>query len=258
VRWEHHPHAHFVRDYVWTDDEFKPTTTTLTSLKAPPLPRPPLSELMNIKKCDFIKNNPHLFRITIPVKIGCFSDLLSTYPNCLLVESTCEGLKTVFWPWAIIASSNTPPVVDNAPLQIINNPDHLQFMMELRDEEIQLGHFSEAFSELSSGMTTIQLWVVPKPHSEKSRLIVDHSAGEYSPNSFILPDDAGVHLDMLHVLRKALIKVKEHHGDVPLVLFKTDVSQAYGRLPMHPLWQLGQVVTICDSHHVDNNNNFGN
>jgi len=61
--------------------------------------------------------------------------------------------------------------------------------MELRDEEIWLGHFSEAFSELSSGMTTIPLWVVPKPHSEKSHLLVDHSAGEYSPLG-----DAPLHL----------------------------------------------------------------
>jgi len=71
---------------------------------------------MNIEECDLIKNNPHLFHITTPVKIGCFSDLLSTYPNRLLVESTCEGLKTSFWPWAITAGSNPPQVVDNAPL----------------------------------------------------------------------------------------------------------------------------------------------
>jgi len=37
-----------------------------------------------------------------------------------------------------------------------------------------------------------------------------------------------------------------------------DVSQAYRCLPMHPLWQLRQVVTICGRHHIDNNNNFGN
>jgi len=107
-------------------------------------------------------------------------------------------------------------------------------------------------------MTTIPLWVAPKPHSDKSRLVVDHSAGEYSPNSFISSDKACVHLDTLHILGKALIKVRERYGDVPLVLFKTDVSQAYRCLPMHLLWQLCQVVTICGCHHIDNNNNFGN
>ncbi|KAF8800941.1 hypothetical protein BYT27DRAFT_7116292, partial [Phlegmacium glaucopus] len=107
-------------------------------------------------------------------------------------------------------------------------------------------------------MTTIPLWVVPKPHSDKFRLVVDHSAGEYSPNSYISPADASIHLDTLHVLGNALIRVRKLYGDLPLVLFKTDVSQAYRRLPVHPLWQLRQVVTILGFHHVDNNNNFGN
>ena len=79
-----------------------------------------------------------------------------------------------------------------------------------------------------------------------------------TPNSFISPDDASVHLDTLHVLGKALIKVKEWYGDTQLVLFKTDVLQAYRCLPVHPLWQLWQVVMICDIYHVDNDNNFGN
>ena len=131
-------------------------------------------------------------------------------------------------------------------------------MEDQRDEEIRLGRFSDAFSVLSPGMTTIPLWVVPKPHSDKFRLVVDHSAGDYSPNSFISPDDASVHLDTLRVLGQALVKVRKRAGNVQLVLFKTDVSQAYRRLPVHPLWQLRQVVTIQDSYHVDNNNNFGN
>ena len=100
---------------------------------------------------------------------------------------------------------------------------------------------------------------MPKPHTDKFRLVVDHSTGDYSPNLYISPDDASVHLDTLHVLGKALTRVRNQHGfNVPLVLFKTDVLQAYRRLPMHPLWQLRQVVTIQGYHHVDNNNNFGN
>ena len=87
---------------------------------------------------------------------------------------------------------------------------------------------------------------------------MDHSAGEFSPNSYISLDDAGVHLDTLQVLGKALLKVKRQYGNTPIVLFKTDVSQAYWCLPMHPLWQLHQIVTINNAHHVDNNNNFGN
>jgi hypothetical protein len=136
--------------------------------------------------------------------------------------------------------------------------NHLQFIEEQRDEEVKLGHFSNMFSSLLPGMMSIPLWVVSKPHSDKWRLVVDHSAGNFLPNSFISPDDASVHLDTLYILGKALLKVRKYHGDVQLVLFKTDVSQAYHRLPVHPLWQLRQVVKISDSYHIDNNNNFGN
>jgi len=129
-------------------------------------------------------------------------------------------------------------------------------MRDQRDEEIKLGRYSVAFDMLLPGMTSILLWVVPKPHLDKFRLVVDHSAGDFSPNSYIPSDEASIHLDMLHALGKALIRVKQRHGDARLVLFKMDVSQAYCCLPMHPLWQLHQIVTIDGFHHIDNNNNF--
>ena len=181
-----------------------------------------------------------------------------THLNRPLVESICEGLRTGFWPWVVTKYSDVPPIVDNACLYKLRDPEHLCFMEVQRDEEIKLGRFSGAFDTLLPGMTTIPLWVVPKPHSNKLRLVVDHSTGDYSPNSFISPDNASVHLDTLHVLGKALIRIRERHGNIQLILFKTDVSQAYRQLPMHPLWQLRQVVMIQGLYHVDNNNNFGN
>jgi hypothetical protein len=256
LRWERRPR--FVRDFVWSDDYSQDITTALTSETSPPVPEPPRNELLNADKWNVINSQPHLFRISTPVKVDRLYQLLTTHPNRPLVESICKGLKIGFWPWAITHDLDAPSIVDNANLQKIVNPDHLRFMMEQRDEEIELGHFSVAFETLLPGMTTIPLWVVPKPHSDNLRLVVDHSAGNFSPNSYISSDDASVHLDTLRLLGKALIKLRMHHGNVPIVLFKTDVSQAYRRLPMHPLWQLRQVVTIDGSHHVDNNNNFGN
>jgi hypothetical protein len=256
LRWERRPR--FVREYVWSDSESQGTTTALVTEVIPPVPGPPENELLDTVRLNLIKDQPHLFHITTPIQINRLRELLLTHPNRPLVESVCKGLEVGFWPWADTRNSNAPLIVDNARLQSVKNPEHLNFMQTQRDEEIRLGRFSHAFHTLSPGMTTIPLWVVPKPHSDKLRLVVDHSAGDFSPNSFISPDEASVHLDTLHILGKALIRVRERHGDVPLVLFKTDVSQAYRRLPVHPLWQLRQVVTIQGSHHVDNNNNFGN
>ena len=256
MRWERRPC--FVRDYVWSDDEKQNVSTALFSETAPPLPRPSDNELSNVQKWDVIRTHSHLFRITTPIHTGRLCDLLSKHPNRSLVESVDEGLKCGFWPWAITENSAAPSIVDNARLQKVRDPAHLRFMNEQRDEEVKLGRFSNAFSTLLPGMTTIPLWVVPKPHSDKFWLVVDHSAGDYAPNSFIPSEEASVHLDTLHALGNALLDVKRRFGNTPIVLFKTDVSQAYRRLPVHPLWQLRQIVSIEGFYHVDNNNNFGN
>jgi hypothetical protein len=255
VRWESRPR--FVREYVWADYETQDITTALSSETAPPMPEPPANELFNGEKWSVIRTHPHLFHITTPIHVDRFRELLSTHPNRPLVESMARGLKVGFWPWATTENSQAPSIVNNAKLQKIKDPTHLQFINEQRDEEIRLGRFSCAFDALLPGMTTIPLWVVPKPHSDKLRLVVDHSAGDYSPNSYIPSEEASVHLDTLHALGKALLDVRNRYGNVPIVLFKTDVSQAYRRLPVHPLWQLRQVVSIQGSFHVDNNNNFG-
>lgn len=42
-----------------------------------------------------------------------------------------------------------------------------------------------------------------------------------------------------------------------LVLFKSDVSEAYRLLPMHPYWQVKQINTIDGERYVDRNNAFG-
>jgi hypothetical protein len=78
-----------------------------------------------------------------------------------------KGFKFGFWPWAVTHGSDAPTIVDNACLQKIKDPAHLQFITEQRDEEIELKHFLIAFSELSPGMTSIPVWVVPKPHSDE-------------------------------------------------------------------------------------------
>jgi len=257
VRWEHQPR--FIHDYVWSDVKMLDVTTALVMETTPPVPEPPQNELVNIERWNTISSRPHLFCVTMLINIHCFREMLASHPNQPLVKSVCKGLCEGFWPWAVTDGLDAPSIVDNAVLQKLKDPSHLCFIEEQRDEEIRLGRFSEAFTMLSPGMTTIPLWVVPKPHSDKSHLVVDHSAGDYSLNSFISSDDAGIHLDTLHALGKALTCVRSRFGaGVPLVLFKTDVSQAYRRLPMHPLWQLHQIVAICGSHHVDNNNNFSN
>ena len=55
----------------------------------------------------------------------------------------------------------------------------------------------------------------------------------------------------------ALLRYRRDHPTTALVMFKSDISAAYWQLPLHPLWQIKQIVTIDGIHHVDQNTSFG-
>ena len=108
-------------------------------------------------------------------------------------------------------------------------------------------------------MIAIPIGVVLKPHSDKLWLVVDQSSGDYSPNSFITQQGVTVPLKNLHDLRAILCHIHVEHGNsVKLVVFKSNVSQAYQHLLLHFLWQLFQIITIDGQHHINRNNNFSN
>jgi hypothetical protein len=183
-----------VHEFVWLNENSRNITTAFITEKSPPVPKPLLNELMDIQKLNIIKDHPQLFHITTPIHINCFCNLLAAHSNRPLVNSVCEGLEHSFWPWAVTHESNAPPIVDNAHLQKVRDPIHLLFVEEQRDD-----------------------W----------QLVVNHSADNFSPNSFISPVDASVHLDSLHTLGKALLDIRDCYGKTQLVLLKTDVSQVY-------------------------------
>jgi hypothetical protein len=136
---------------------------------------------------------------------------------------------------------------------------HVDFVREQRDVEVELGQFSPAFGpELLPGMHSMPIGVVPKPRSTNLRMIVDQSAEPWSQNSLIPKAARSVRLDNIQDLGRILRRVRADHPDACLVLFKSDASRAYRTIPMHPLWQIRQVVTIGQDRHVDRCNNFGN
>lgn len=50
-------------------------------------------------------------------------------------------------------------------------------------------------------------------------------------------------MDTLHQFLPALLHFRRKHGNVRLVLWKSDVSEAFCHHPAHPLWQIKQIVT---------------
>ncbi|KZP19211.1 DNA/RNA polymerase [Athelia psychrophila] len=224
-----------------------------------PLPSPPLSELQNKLALDTITSYPHLFQIITPIRIQPLELILRTHPNRGLVTSVLRGFRTGFWPWARFdRRPDFPPTFDNSH-RPLKEPAHLAFVHEQRDKEITKHRFSEAFGpELLPGMYSIPIGVVPKPHSELFRLVIDPSDGPYALNSIITREKVSVPLDNIRHLGTILRRARARYGPhVPLTLFKSDASEAYRNLPMDFLWQIRQVITIDNMRHIDRCNNFG-
>jgi hypothetical protein len=65
-------------------------------------------------------------------------------------------------------------------------------------------------------------------------MITDLSAGTFAPNTMINKSDvANLPMDTITELGAALILFRQLHGNARLVMWKSDVSQAYRWMPMH-------------------------
>ena len=170
----------------------------------------------------------------------------------------CTSLREGFWPWARTLKEEYPVTWDfsNRPPK---NEQEAIFLRAQRDTEIKAQRYSEGFGmDLLPGMYSTPIHAVPKPRSYKLRLVNDHSAGPYSLNSMIAREDiAGAKMDSISDLTDALLRYRQVYPDKKLVIFKSDVSAAYRRLPLHPLWQIKQIVTIDGIRHVDRCTSFG-
>jgi hypothetical protein len=245
---------------VWTDIDSSPSfsPTAACTLSDGPLPRPSLQEFSNLDAMRTIRDNPHLFKIVTPIDICRFEKLLETHPTKPFVQSVCISLREGFWPWANTQKEEYPTTWDFSERPPKTEQEAV-FLRDQRDIEISAGRYSESFgTQLLPGMYSTPIHAVPKPRSEKLRLVNDHSAGPFSLNSMIAREDVvGARMDSISDLIGALLKYRKRHPDKALVLFKSDVSAAYRRLPLHPLWQIKQIVTVDNCRHVDRCTSFG-
>ncbi|KEP45742.1 hypothetical protein V565_245120, partial [Rhizoctonia solani 123E] len=253
---EHLGDQAFRRGFLWRDGEVSDSPSADSTVHAVPFPDVPDCELHNTAALDTINNNLHIFKIVTPLNVDCFKELLKTHPNRTLVNPTCKGLCEGFWPHA-----NTSSFIPSDPELV---PNHhmggrkLDFLKSQRDEELAAGRFSPSFSNLLPGMQSSALGAVPKVNLEKLRLITDQSVGRFSLNSFIDKTDVKVHYDNLTDLGCSLQAIRSKYGeDVPLVLWKSDVMHVFRCIPMHPLWQIRQVMEIDGSYYVDRCMVFG-
>jgi hypothetical protein len=91
-------------------------------------------------------------------------------------------------------------------------------------------------------------------------MVTNHSFGPFSLNAMIPHSDiSGYPLDTLKHLGEILLDLHRSAEPIePLVVFKSDVSEAYSLLPVHKKWQIKQVNTIDGLRYIDRCNTFGN
>ena len=248
----------YLRHNMWQENAGLSPTTAEWSETARPLPRPSFSELTNSAARHTVAQNPGLFRVSTPVKIDVFEELLKNHPNPEFVTSVCTGLREGFWPWADTLSGGFPTTHDESrPMP--QDDRKASFIRDQCLKERHKGYFSESFgTELLPGMYSMPIHAVPKPHSDDLRLVTDHSAGPFSLNNMIDHSCVtGFPLDNMHHLGEMLLDTRRSIGNVPLTLWKSDIADAYRLLPVHPLWQAKQIITVDGQRYVDRNLAFG-
>ena len=247
-----------LRHNVYHDDDLSSHTCAEWTEIASPLASIPNSELVNDLANKTIKNYSHLFEVHTPINVERFEHLLKNHPNPLFVNSVVNGFRNGFWPWADTHIGDYPDTVDES----LGDPkgiNELKFICEQCDKEITSGRFSESFGEeLLPGMYSMPIHVVPKPHSIDFQLVTNQSPRDHSLNSMIHCEDImGYPLDNMTHLGEMLLRKKGAFPNEKLVLFKSDIAEAYQLLPMHPLWKIKQINTIQGQWHVDHRNCFG-
>jgi len=102
------------------------------------------------------------------------------------------------------------------------------------------------------------IYAVPKPGSTDLWLVNDHSAGLFTLNSMI--DHSlvtGYPLDNLHQLGHMLLDLHNLNPGLDLVMWKSNVAEAYWMCLMHPFWQIKQTVHIDSELYINCANCFG-
>jgi len=128
------------------------------------------------------------------------------------------------------------------------------------DKEVASGQYSEDFGpDLLPGMYCSLVHTVPKPGTDTFHLINDQSDGKFLPNSMIDQNDiARTCTDGIKSLGASLRAFRQENGDnIKLIMHKSDVQGVYHNIPMAPLWQIKQAVSLGDRKHIDRCNCFG-
>ena len=247
----------WVRNLMWNDLDLGISRAATWTEYSEPLPSVPSDEFRNTEALSTISTFPHLFKIVTPINACRLKHLLAHHPNQPFVNSVIQGFSIGFWPYAHTQYGTYPTTVDDSgdPPKTV---EQIEFLRKQILTEIDADRYSSPFGpELLPGMYSTPILAVPR--KGKLRLCNHQSHGEYSLNSMIKRTDiAGVKLDGIRELGESLRLFRCEHGDIPLVVFKSDIKAAYRRIPLHFLWQIKQIISFDGVRRVDRTACFGN
>ena len=248
----------YLRHNIWTMDSDPKITAADWTVTAHPLPRPPADEYANKSALCTIAEHLNLFEIVSSIKADVLEHLTLLHPNRSFVESVVEGVQRGFWPWASTNKEGYPLTHDESrPIRLEDEKE--EFLLNQIKHEQNLGRMSKAFEgNLLPGMYCMPHYVVLKPHASGLRLVNDLSAGSFSLNSMVDRQYiTGFPLNNLsHLGDIRLWKYKENPL-ISLVVWKSDIAEAYRICPVHELWQMKQVIKVQGKLIIDRVNVFG-
>jgi len=192
-----------------------------------------------------IQDQHDLFAIVTPIDVDRFEALLTTHPNQPFVESVCRGLHEGFWPWANTWYDEFPSIVDES-LGMPLKAEEAEFLCDQQDHKWSKGRFSGSFGrDLLPRMHASPTHAVPKPHSEKLRMVINQSAGPFAPNSMISHEDIKVFpLDSMSHLGEGLLNLHCEKPNWSWVIYKSDVAKVYRCCQCTLCGRFKQVITI--------------
>ncbi|KAJ7634576.1 hypothetical protein FB45DRAFT_743528 [Roridomyces roridus] len=223
-----------------------------------PLPRPSAREFANKVAVQTISTHADLFQVPQVIRVDRLESLLRRHPNQPFVRSVLQGLREGFWPFMNTRHDEGYPLTHDDAFVTPASDRERDFISGQRDVEVQKSRFSATFGpDLLPGMYSTPVIAVPKPHSDDLRLVSHQSYGEFAQNTMVDGAQAkGPRLDTMQQFVPALLAFRRKHPSAKLVMWKSDVAEAFRLLPMHPLAQIKQVVT--SNRNVDWCATFGN
>jgi hypothetical protein len=241
----------FRRGFAWSDQSPHMSPSALYTETAPPLPSPPEHLLNDPIIQAALRASANHIKVTTTFDVDKFERMLSDHPNQPFVQSVLKGMREGFWPcdegdWKL----ELKEIIDNQ----VGSTEDLQVLRAFRDREIEAGRWSLPIPALLPGMKVSPMFVAWQ--NEKPRVITDHARSHV--NDGIPAEEGKVKYDDMRSFGGALHHARLRYPGCRLILYKDDVATAFLNLPVHPIWQLRQVVGLDGVFHIVWRLIFGN